>query len=287
MQPDRLDDAVIAASTYLREADTPQPALLLLLGTGHGTLPASLAATERVSLASVPGVPGIWSEAQILLGEFQGQTLWLLEDAPGDLEFGEGGGPASSPWERAFVIWLAAHMGARLCLLTAGGGSLVEDLPIGSLAVLSDHINLSGTTPLLGLGETTLGPLFPDQSRLHHSGLRAAAKARAKEQGIEVSERVAACVMGPALATPAERRWFASSGAQLFSQGIAGPLIACAHAGLPSVSLIAITDGDDTELDMAELIARAEDCAPRLEDVILALLPQMLEVAEDLAREFA
>jgi purine-nucleoside phosphorylase len=295
MDPLRLDDCVAAAASQLEEEGVIAPQILFLLGTGTGTLTSALLGARQTLLGQIEGVPVIWGEQTLHSGRMGGIPVWLLEDAPGDLEFGEGGGPGEPPWERAFPVWLAAEMGARLCLFTAAGGSLVPDLRPGQLAVVRDHINLSGTTPLLGLGQTRLGPLFPDQSELHHPGLRSVAQERATERGIALSPRIAACVQGPALSTPAERAWFASTGAELFAQGIAGPLLACAHAGLTALTLVAITDGpvqadqasSGEALDMAELVASAERAAPALEDLIQSLLADLGQVASEREAEYS
>jgi hypothetical protein len=68
-------------------------------------------------------------------------------------------------------------------------------------------------------------------------------------------------------------------------QGLAGPLIAGAHAGLPALVLVAITDSGEEPLRMAQLVDRAEACAPALEDLVQALVPDLVEVARDLEDE--
>ncbi|MAG62072.1 hypothetical protein CMO84_00945 [Candidatus Woesearchaeota archaeon] len=293
MDPMRLDECVAAAASQLDEEGVTAPQILFLLGTGTGTMVGSLLGARQTHMGQVEGVPMIWGEQTLHSGRMGGLPIWLLEDAPGDLEFGEGGGPTQPPWERAFPVWLAAEMGARLCLFTSAGGSLVQDLRPGQLAVLRDHINLSGTTPLLGMGQTRLGPLFPDQSELHNEALRALALERSTERGISLSSRIGACVQGPALSTPAERAWFASTGAELFAQGMAGPLMACAHAGLTALTLVAITDGpvpgdaDPQGLNMAELVASAETAAPALEDLVQSLLPDLGRVASEREAEYS
>ena len=293
MDPMRLDQCVAAAASQLEEEGVGAPQILFLLGTGTGTMTSSLLGARKTHLDQIEGMPLIWGEQTLHSGRMGGIPVWLLEDAPGDLEFGEGGGPAHPPWERAFPVWLAAELGARLCVFTAAGGSLVEDLRPGQLAVLRDHINLSGTTPLLGMGQTRLGPLFPDQSELHNEALRALSLERATERGISLSPRIGACVQGPALSTPAERAWFASTGAELFAQGMAGPLLACAHAGLTALTLVAITDGPvpgkgpSEGLNMAELVASAEKAAPAMEDLIHSLLADLGRVASEREAEYS
>jgi purine nucleoside phosphorylase len=284
MPPATLDPSVDAALAALQSQEFPAPEILYLLGTGLGTLPGALGGEREVSLGELPGVPTAWSEAQLLAGQLDGARVWLLEDAPGLLESGEGGaGP--EPWHRAFPVWLAAAAGATVCVITAAGGSVAEDLPSGELAVLGDHLNLSGATPLQGLGETRLGPLFPDQSKVHHEGLRALALEHARSQGLALSERVCACMAGPALVTPAERRWIASSGSEVFVQGLADPLLACAHSGLVVLALVAVTDDGNGPLRIADLVARSEACAPALEEVLARLSRSLAEVARELEEE--
>ncbi len=284
MPPATLDSNVDAALAALQAQAFPAPKILYLLGTGLGTLPGALGGEREISLGELPGVPPAWSEAQLLAGELGGARAWLLEDAPGLLESGEGEASAQ-PWHRAYPIWLAAAAGATVCVITAAGGSLTADLPCGELVVLEDHLNLSGATPLEGLGETRLGPLFPDQSKVHHQGLRALALEHARAQGVALSERVCACVSGPALVTPAERRWIASSGGEVFVQGLADPLLACAHSGLVALVLVAVTDNGDEPLRIANLVTRSEACAPALDEVLARLSGSLAEVAHELEEE--
>jgi purine nucleoside phosphorylase len=291
MSAPRLDDSVFPAADALREEGWRTPEALLLLGTGLGTLPSSLAGERRLDLGELPGAPRIWAENALVAGKLGALEVWLIEDAPGELEFGEGGGPGRPAWERAWPTWLAAAAGAQLCVITAAGVTLGprlgdgSGLAVGTLAALSDHVNFSGTTPLLGLGETRLGPLFPDQSEVHHRGLRLRAVDRARTLGIPLSEAIAACLVGPSLATPAELAWLARTGCGVAVQGLAGPLIAGAHAGLPALVLVAITDSGEEPLRMAQLVDRAEACAPALEDLVQALVPDLVEVARDLEDE--
>lgn len=281
-----LDESVNTAVDHLREDGAPPPDVVLLLGTGRGALAGQLAGGGARALADVPGTPEIWREGELIHGRLAGAEFWLIEDAPGDLEFGEGG-PPSPAWERGWPVWLAAAAGAQVAVVTAAGGSVAETVPAASLCALRDHLNLSGETPLLGLGETSLGPLFPDQSLVHHDGLRAAARGHAERRGLPLVESIGACVAGPALTTPAERRWIRTAGADVFVQGLAGPLLACAHAGLTTVTLVAVTEADDGPMRMSDLVARAEELAPALEDLVVALGPDLAETAAELAEDFA
>lgn len=287
-----LDDSVFAAAEALEGRGVTPPQIAFLLGTGVGTLPAGLRRAQRIPLEGLAGVPPAWQSVELHAGELGDTSVWLIEDAPDDLECGEAGGPAAPGWERGFPCWLAVASGATVGVHTSAGIALGaeggDSLPVGSLAILSDHINVSGQTPLVGLGSTRLGPLFPDQSYLHHAALRQHALDHAQRRGIACREAIAACTLGPTQCTPAELRWLTSTGADVAVQGLAGPLLASAHAGLALLAIVAVIDdgkGRQGTLRLGDLIERAEACAPALEDLLGALLPDLSAVARSLAEE--
>ena len=284
-----LDETVFPLRERLRTAGVPDPDVLFLLATGVGFLPGRLADALAVELGELCGECLPW-DAQILhAGKLGPVRAWMLEDVSGAPLEDE----PTSPWMRAMPVWLAAAAGASVCVHTSAGSALAgegeraspSDRRVPGLAVLSDHVNFSGTTPLLGLGESRLGPLFPDLSRLHHVGLRAAALERAEALGIPAWEAVAACTLGPALETRAERTMLARLGADVAVPDLATPLLAAGHAGLAVLALVAVTDARADGADVKSVVAAAGVLQPALEDVLLALAPALAETAARLAAE--
>lgn len=277
MSASPLDESAWSASKELRGRGAPDPDVLLLMATGVGLLPGAFQARFELPLEGISGVPRAWRGLTLRAGDLEGATFWLLDDAPSD----DGAGDAAA-WERAFPVWLAATSGASLCVHTSAGTALGPDAAAarGRIAVLRDHLNLSGGSPLLGLGESRLGPLFPDQSRTHHAGLRSIALRTAERLGLGALEGVAACTAGPAIETPAERDWYHRAGADLAVQELAAPLIAAAHAGLSCLALVALISGDrERGADVAGLIESAQALAPGLEDLLRELAPDLARVA--------
>ncbi|MFT4648541.1 MAG: purine-nucleoside phosphorylase [Glaciecola sp.] len=284
-----LDDAISEALKGLKEKGLQTPHCLFLLGTGQGSVASSFEILHTLPLHELAGVPAVWHEVELIVANAitpQGTcNLWLLEDAPGSLQFGTGGGPERPAWERAFPVWLAAAAGARTMVHTSAGTSLREHIPVGSLASVSDHINLSGYTPLLGLGPTSLGPLFPDQTRLHHPGLHLRASDHMRAIGQSLGSGVGACLQGPSSITPAEVKWLAGTPADIAIQGCAGPWISAAHAGLALVALTCITDTGQSPMRMQDLLKAAESSAPILEDLLSLLVPDLHQVALEMEFE--
>lgn len=287
--PCALDAAVAAARADLKKRGIPAPDVFFFLGTGVGMLPTALKSPLRLPLGKLAGVPDAWKDVMLHAGQLGSMSVWLIEDAPGAQEHGISETPGEPAWTRGFPCWLAKQAGARVCVHTSAGQALGEaqsGAPVaGSLALVSDHINLSGRTPLFALGSSTLGPLFPDQTTLHHAGLRHAALRRGKKLGVPIVEAIACCAPAPAIETPAERLFWARAGAQVAAQGLATPLLACAHAGLAVLAVVAVTDSGAGLQRVGDLVAQADKLAPAIEELLTSLAPDLAKVATELADE--
>lgn len=285
--PLSLDETVFPLRERVRSAGLPDPEALFLMATGTGFLPSRAREVEELELGELCGELGPWSGAVLRAGRLGSLSAWFLDDAVGEPSLDE---PAP-PWMAALPVWLAAASGAALCVHTSAGSALPADelgrVPLAprSFALVSDHVNFSGSSPLVGLGESRLGPLFPDLSQLHHAGLRAAAEARARTLGLVAREAVAACTLGPALETPAERRMLARLGADVAVPGLATPLVAAGHAGLALLAIVAVTDAPEQGVELRSVLEAASQMAPSLEDLLLALAPDLAATAARLAAE--
>lgn len=283
-----LDAGVESALAALESRAFPMPGVFLFLGTGIGALPTRLSKSRALRLGELPGVPAEWSGLTLHAGEWQGGIVWLLEDAPGNPELGNQVDSSRPGWVPGFPLWLAARAGASVLVHTCAGAALrdAKDAPApGTIALARDHINLSGMSPLVGLSHSRLGPLFPDQTQLFPPLFLRQARQEAARLAIPVTEAVVACVAGPALETPAERRFWARAGAQVSVQGLANIAHAAAHSGLMVLELVAVTDNGEGVLDMAGMVQRANEIGPRIEDLLVALAPKLHAAAAEAGRE--
>ncbi len=282
---DALAAGVKAVHRSLTEQGAPAPEALLLLATGTSILDGELEQAEAWRLGECADCPEPWRGVLLRSGVREGIALWVLEDVGAEAAAAD----PTVPWWPAFPIWLAAKAGARLCVHVSAGAASRRAPRAGTgpsegtqphFLFASDHINLSGTNPLLGLGECALGPLFPDQSAVHHAPLRQAALARAHTLGLSASEGVVLCTQGPMLETPAERHMHETLGAAGSVQSLAAPLIAAAHAGLPVLSVTCLLASEepaqaeraDAPIDVSYLTARALEARPLTQRLLLALL---------------
>jgi purine-nucleoside phosphorylase len=135
-----------------------------------------------------------------------------------------------------------ARMGVRSALLTNAAGGLEPSWAAGDLMAVTDHLNLTGVTPLLGPNDDSLGPRFPDMSAAYDADLREMLVGVASEHGIPLRQGIYAALLGPSYETPAEVRMLRLLGAQAVGMSTVPEVIALRHMGVRVGALSCITN---------------------------------------------
>jgi purine-nucleoside phosphorylase len=173
-----------------------------------------------------------------LMGHRQTVTLWRREDETlmvvnGRFHLYQG----YSPEEVVAPVRLAGLLGAELMIATNATGSLDPDIDPGSIVIVTDHINLQGSNPLVGKWGTEFGPQFPDMTETYDAELRGWARQAAEAAGFQVHEGVYVALLGPSFETPAEIRMLRSAGGTVVGMSTVPEVIAARHMGMRVVVL--------------------------------------------------
>ncbi len=147
-----------------------------------------------------------------------------------------------TPAQVVYLVRLGGLLGAEALIVTNAAGSLRPDLPPGSLAVISDHINLTGLNPLRGRLPAAWGPQFPDLTDAYDPGLRRRFTELGERAGVRVGEGVYAGLLGPSFETPAEIRACRTLGADLVGMSTVLEVIAARHMGLRVLGFSLVTN---------------------------------------------
>lgn len=214
------------------------PKVALQLGSGVNSVAEVLEDATILPYADIPGFPQPsveGHEGRLLVGRFGGAPVACLQ---GRVHFyeGQGMGPAVT------IVRALALLGVETLILTNAAGSLREDMPPGSLMAITDHINLSGGNPLIGINDDAFGPRFPDMTDAWDPALREILHAAAKDEDIPLYDGVYLMVTGPSFETPAEIRAFRILGADAVGMSTAHECIIARHAGLRVVGVSTITN---------------------------------------------
>ena len=172
----------------------------------------------------------------------------------------------------ASIPRLAGLLGAPVYVATNASGSIDPAVPVGSLVVLRDHINLQGTSPLLGEWGRWRLPMFPDMTDAYDPALRAAAAAAARAAGFAVAEGVYVGTLGPNYETPAEIEGFRRLGGTVVGMSTVQEVIAARHLGLRTLVLSLATNMaagiSGQPLTHQEVLDAGEAARTRLERVL-------------------
>jgi purine-nucleoside phosphorylase len=234
----RLTGALAEAAEAIRTHWRGVPQCGIVLGSGLGGLAGQIESDAVIPYRAVPHfpVPRVAGHAgELVLGRLEGRSVAALA---GRAHLYEG----YTAEQVVFPIRALAWLGAPILILTNAAGGLNPALRRGELMLLSDHLNLTGTNPLVGQNDDRLGPRFPDMSAVYDPELRNIAEAAARAEGIAFRTGVYAGVLGPSYETPAEIRMLRTLGADAVGMSTVLEAIAARHAGVRVLGIAAITN---------------------------------------------
>lgn len=229
---------IFAAAEFIRSRITMQPKIGLVLGSGLGDYTDTLEDAVRIPYSEIPNfpVPTIAGHAGALVfGRKCGREVVVMQ---GRIHYYEG----LPQQEITLPIRVLAALGVQTVVLTNACGGVNLDFAPGDLMLISDHINFSGSNPLIGQNLDAFGPRFPDMSDLYTSSLRAAILEKAEEAGIPLREGVYAMYSGPNYETPAEIRMFRIMGADTVGMSTVPEALVAGHCGMQVVGVSCITN---------------------------------------------
>ncbi|GJD48866.1 Purine nucleoside phosphorylase 1 [Methylobacterium crusticola] len=273
MSPDsRSDDPrVAAAAAFLRERGFGGPfALALVTGTGLGALAERLAAPRTLPYGEIPHFPGSGVSGhagRLAAGTLAGRPVLVFQGRAHPYERGDAAA-------MRVPVGVVGALGSPPLLLTNAAGSLMRRAGPGSLALISDHLNLSGMNPLHGEPSDAR---FVPMTGAYDPALRAGLRAAAAAAGIALHEGVYAWFAGPSFETPAEIRMAARLGADLVGMSTAPEVILARFFGLRVAALSLVTNyaagfeaGAPDHAETKRVARDAERAVGRLLDALLS-----------------
>jgi purine-nucleoside phosphorylase len=227
-----------AAVDAVRARVAIEPRVGVVLGSGLGAFADAVEDPVEIPYGEIHGWPestAIGHDGRLVLGSFGGVPVAVMK---GRAHLYEG----HPPGRVVFGVRVLGLLGIRTLVLTNASGAIETSLEPGQLVAISDHLNLQGSSPLVGPNDDTLGPRFPDMSDAYDAGLRAAARKAAARLGIELGEGVYAGWLGPAFETPAEIRMLRVLGADLVGMSTVPEVLAARHVGIRCLALSCVTN---------------------------------------------
>lgn len=251
------------------------PSVGIVLGTGLGSLSASLQDALIIPYAALPGFPEstVASHAGHFSAGFLSGVPVLVQEGRCHLYEGR------TPDEACMGVRVMGTLGIKKLIVTNAAGSVNPLFPAGSLMLMEDHINGTGQSPLAGPNVEEWGVRFPDMSRAYDQEFLRIMAEEALSLGIRLERGVYLCTLGPQLETRAETRAFRTLGADAVGMSTVLEVIAARHMGMRVLGVSCLTNQNlpdcMAEASIEEIIAVAGKAGKQLETLLLAALPEL------------
>jgi purine-nucleoside phosphorylase len=258
----------VETAQFLKSYIKKSPKIGLVTGTGLGASTTFLDISVSFEYEDIPNFPASTVEShygRLLFGDMCGEPIMAMQ---GRFHLYEG----YSPLEVTFPIRVMQELGVKVLILSNAAGGLNPKFTAGDIMIIVDHINLTGSNPLIGPNEESWGIRFPDMIQAYDKELVELAEIAGKDEGIPLHKGVYVGLKGPSLETRAEVRFLRTIGADAVGFSTIQEVIAAIHAEIKVLGLSTITNINDPDNPMPatieDVIAVADEAAPRLEAII-------------------
>ena len=249
----------------------------VVLGSGLSEALDGMHLPRSMEYGEIPGMPttGVSGHRGALMhGTYQGIPVLAL---CGRVHLYEGR-PLD---EVATPIRLLSLLGVHTIVITSTVASVDPELPVGSIMLVEDHVNMSGRNVLAHPHDERLGTRFVDMSQPYDPSVGSAIEKIAAKLRLPLTRGVLANVLGPSYETKVEARFAQSLGARVISMSMVPDVLVARQrgmrvGGLACVAKMSAALADHVTSHERMLVASA-GLAADIETLLGAALPQLAQ----------
>lgn len=269
-------DRVNSAVAYIKSHTDIKPRFGIILGTGLGNLANEIDVKNTIHYSDIPGFPVSTVEShrgELIFGNLSGKPIVAMA---GRLHYYEG----FDMKELTFPTRVLKLLGIEALIISSASGAVNEDILMGDIVIINDHINVMPDNPLRGENHAEWGPRFPDMLKTYDPDLIKKAVRIARNNNIRVHTGVYVSVPGPNLETPAEYKFFHIIGGDIVGMSTVPEVLIAKHMKLKVLGLSVCTDRGYPpeviqEVSLEDVIEIANQTEPKLTLIIKELLAEL------------
>jgi len=186
--------------------------------------------------------------------------------------------------EVIYPVRVLGALGMRQLIVTNAAGGINLSFRPGDLMVITDHVNMMGTNPLIGPNIDELGERFPDMSDAYSRAMREVALRVAEQKGLFLRQGIYMGLTGPSYETPSEIRMMRALGADAVGMSTVPEVIAANHMGIPVFGISCITNMAAGILPQKLTHQEVMDTTERVKEQFMSLLRSIIPALAFLAR---
>lgn len=263
-----MKDTLDYIDTY---TESFKPEIGIVLGSGLGDL-ADTYCEYAIPYDKIPGfskstVAG--HKGQLIFAQIENKKVVMMQ---GRIHYYEGHSMA----DITYPIKVMKNLGVKKLIITNAAGAINKSFKPGDLMVITDHINMMGSNPLIGPNDNTLGPRFPDMSEIYDKYLIKLVDAAGRNLRIDLKHGVYIASSGPSYETPAEIKMARYLGADAAGMSTVPEAIVANYCGMKVLGISCISNyasGVSTKkLSHDEVIETTNAVKSKFKELILLLL---------------
>jgi purine-nucleoside phosphorylase len=259
---------------YIKEKTGFTPEYGVILGSGLGSFTHDIQIEFTLPYSEIPNFPVSTVQGHkgaLVFGTIGDKKVVAMQ---GRFHFYEG----YDMKQVTFPVRVMKYLGITKLVVSNASGGVNPNYEVGSIVLITDHINMMPEHPLRGKNDERFGPRFVNMSEPYSRAMIAKAKTIAKENNIIVQDGVYMGLQGPTFETLSEYRMVKNIGADCVGMSTVPEVIVARHMELETFGLSVITDmGDEEnieEVNHAEVLKAAEKAEPSVRFLIKELIKQ-------------
>lgn len=257
---------------YIKEKTNFIPEYGVILGSGLGSFTDDLLIEFTLPYSEIPNFPISTVEGHqgaLVFGTIDDKKVVAMQ---GRFHFYEG----YSMKEVTFPVRVMKYIGVQKLVVSNASGGVNSNYKVGSIVIITDHINMMPEHPLRGKNDERFGPRFVNMSEPYSKKMILKAKEIALALKIEVQDGVYLGLQGPTFETLHEYRMVKILGGDCVGMSTVPEVIVARHMDLETFGISVITDmGNEESIDTIthqEVLEAAREAEPRVRNLIKELI---------------
>ena len=207
---EKYSERIEFAARYLSETIKNPPEICIILGSGLSRISEEVEDKKVVRYRDIRGFPSSMVRGhpgEIIAGVCEGRRVLLFN---GRFHYYQG----YHLQEVVLPVRVARKLGVTTLIVTNASGGINRSFASGDIMLITDHINLIGSNPLIGRDAENHGPIFVDMTEPYDLETAGRVKSMAESCGLgEIKEGVYLATTGPSYETKAEIAFYERIGA--------------------------------------------------------------------------
>jgi len=244
----------------------------VVLGSGLGDFADDISIEFTIPYSELPNFPNstvAGHKGALLFGKVGSKKVIAMQ---GRFHYYEG----HTMKEVTFPIRVMKYLGVSKLIVSNASGGVNSKYKVGTIVLITNHINMMPEHPLRGINDERVGPRFVNMSEPYSHHMIEKVKEIAAAKNIGVEEGVYVALQGPTYETLSEYKMIKNIGGDCVGMSTVPEVIVARHMDMETFGISVITDmGNEENMERVsheEVLKAAKKAEPKIRTLIKELI---------------